>query len=159
MQRENLPELTPKEGALLKKVMSNPVLYAETVVFDVFDNGLLEIHNLEMSGYTNRVKDPKSKASEQLKLAFLGKDQSPEVIKDFLTKAFRRPVDNDTIQIFLEIHDRHLESGHSGDEAMRLVIRNALIAPQFLYRSLKDGQTRQLRPRHPFVLLPDWRPT
>ena len=143
MERDDLPELTPKqEEDLLKKMISNPVLYAETVVFDVFDNGpSLEIHGLELSGPHKPLEKPRNQDNQRLKLAFLGKDAThEEIIRRFLTKAFRRPVDDDTIRIFLEIHDRHIEEGHSPDEAMHLVIRNALIAPQFLYRSLKDGQ-------------------
>ena len=142
LARDDLPELDAKQTeAVLKKVSSNPVLYAETVVFDVFENGpALEIHGLEVSGPHKLVDGPQKKENEKLKHAFLGKDQPPvEIIRRFLSKAFRRPVPDDTINLFLEIHDRHMEEGHSQDEAMHLVIRNALIAPQFLYRSLKDG--------------------
>ena len=142
LAREDLPTLNEKQvDALHKKFMSNPVLYAETVVFDVFENGpALEIHGLEVDGPFKLIEDPKQKSNQQLKVSFLGKDQTAEQsIHRFLTKAFRRPVDDDTVKIFLEIHDRHIEQGHSKDEAMHLVIRNALIAPQFLYRSLKEG--------------------
>ena len=55
----------------------------------------------------------------------------------FLPRAFRRPVDDQTVADFLTIATRHLDEGHSLDEAMHLVLRSILVSPRFLYRDLE----------------------
>ncbi len=130
-----------KQEAVLKKILSNPVLYAETVVFDVFENGpSLQIHGLEIQGPHKVIEGPLDKEQERRKKSFFGENTVPEkVIENFLTKAFRRPVDQESVQAYLSLHDRHIEEGHSKDDAMHLVIRKALMSPRFLYRSLTEG--------------------
>ena len=142
MAREDLPELNAKqEEAVIKKLTGNTVLYAETVVFDVFENGpALEIHGLEIEGPHSVIEGPREKELDKRQKAFLGADPTPEkVIRRLTTQAFRRPVDDATVQAYLGLHDRHLKEGYSPQEAMHLVIRNVLISPRFLYRSLSDG--------------------
>ena len=142
LARDDLPEISAKEQvALLKKIAGNPVLYAETVVFDVFENGpALEIHDVQIEGPHKIIEGPRDRERERRQQRFSGDDPQPEkVIERFLTSAFRRPVDDETVQAYLGLHDRHLNAGHSRDEAMHLVIRNALISPRFLYRCLTDG--------------------
>jgi hypothetical protein len=56
-----------------------------------------------------------------------------------LPRAFRQPVDTETIESYLAIATGHWAAGHSFDEGMHLVIRNILISPRFLYRSLGSG--------------------
>ena len=52
LSRDDLAPLSSEqEQAFLKRVAQNTVLYAETVVFDVFENGpALEIHELTVEG-------------------------------------------------------------------------------------------------------------
>lgn len=140
--RDDLPEISEKEqAALLKKIAGNPVLYAETVVFDVFENGpALEVHSLEVTGPKRLVEGPEAAEREQLRSRFVGEDAHPkDVLRRLLTKAFRRPVDEATVQAWLRLHDDHLAAGHTPEEAMHLVLRNVLISPRFLYRGLRDG--------------------
>jgi hypothetical protein len=142
LAREDLPEISGKEKeALLKKMTGNPVLYAETAVFDVFENGpALEIHGLTITGPNRLIQGPREKESQRLKDSFVGKESTPAgIIRNFLTRAFRRPVDERTVGTYLGLHARHLAAGHSLDEAMHLVIRNALMSPRFLYRCLHEG--------------------
>lgn len=139
LTRDDLPQLTEDQReALLKKIAGNPVLYAETVVFDVFENGpALEIHDLTLEGPLRLVDGPREKESQRLRDFFNGGNKSPsKIIRGFLARAFRRPVDDVTVASYLGLHDRHLAAGHSADDAMHLVIRQALISPRFLYRCL-----------------------
>ena len=130
-----------KRDALLKRIRGNPVLYAETVVFEIFEQGpALELHRFSMEGPHRLVEGPRDRERRRLRAIFTGGNSTPTtIIRDFLTRAFRRTVDEETVSTYLQLHDRHLESGRSADEAMHLVIRNALISPRFLYRCLSDG--------------------
>jgi len=142
MAREDLPGLSDKErNDLLKKIGGNPVLYAETVVFDVFENGpALEIHGLKIDGPLRVIEGPRERISRNLRKVFTGDEKEPaKIIRHFLTRAFRRTVDDATVNSYVKLHDRHLAAGHSEHEAMHLVIRKALISPRFLYRCLNDG--------------------
>lgn len=142
LERDDLPEISEKDRAkFLKAAAGNPVLYAETVVFDVYDNGpALEVHGLKLEGPLRPVDSPEDKERKRLQNKFFGEDRNPEsVIRRFLSSAFRRPADDETVQSYLAMHDRHIAAGHTPDEAMHLIIRSALISPRFLYRSLTDG--------------------
>jgi len=126
---------------MLKKVVGNPVLYAETVVFDVFENGpALEVHGLEIEGPVRVIDGPREKEAQRLRERFRGDaGSSEEVIRRFLTRAFRRPVDEATVETYVRLHDEHRAGGRSAEDAMHLVIRNVLISPRFLYRALQEG--------------------
>lgn len=142
LSNEDLPLIdAEQQEALLKKIMGNPVLYAETVVFDVFENGpALEVHGLKVSGPKEIVEGPKELTRKRLRARFLGgSGASEEAIRRFLKRAFRRPVDEKTAQIWIGLFNEHLEDGHSEDEAMHLLIRHVLISPRFLYRCIQDG--------------------
>ena len=142
LAREDLPELSEDERtAVLKKIVGNPVLYAETVVFDVFENGpALQIHGLTMKGPHKLIDGPPEIESERLRKRLWGSAATNELaIRRLLTDAFRRPVDDRSAQTFTAIYDEHIAAGHSSEEAMHLVIRNVLISPRFLYRCLKSG--------------------
>ena len=129
------------KAAFLKRVGQNTVLYAETVVFDVFENGpALQIHSLSIDGPKQLVDGPQELERQRLRQRFLGDDTNPEnSIRRLLTKAFRRNVDEETVATFVDIYQQHLASGHTSDEAMHLVIRSVLVSPRFLYRCLGDG--------------------
>ncbi len=142
LAKGDLPELTQAQReAFLKKAIGNPVLYAETVVFDVFENGpALQVHEVTMKGPSRLIEGPREKESQRLRKVFTGGETKPAtIIRNFLTRAFRRPVDDATVDSFVELHDRHRAAGRTADEAMHLVVRSALISPRFLYRCLNDG--------------------
>ena len=142
LNQGDLPELTQAQrDGFLKKAIGNPVLYAETVVFDVFENGpALQVHELTMDGPSQLIEGPREKERQRLQKIFVGGETKPAaIIRDFLTRAFRRPADDAAVKTFVKLRDRHVASGHPEDESMHLVIRNALISPRFLYRCLNDG--------------------
>ena len=144
LAQDDLPSITPQqEQALLKKIIGNPVLYAETVVFDVFENGpALEIHEVQIHGPVNLVDGPTEASNRRIQNRFLGGDdhEPSKVIERFLTQAFRRPVDQDTVARWLGVFEDHLAEGNSFSESMHLVIRNILLSPRFLYRCLGDAE-------------------
>ena len=105
----------------------------------------LEIHRLRITGPSQLVDSPADQAREALQEKITGPridGQSHEVfaramLEDFLPRAFRKPVDEATIDTYLTIAKRHWEDGRSLDEGMHLLLRNILISPRFLYRSLE----------------------
>lgn len=137
-----LPSITEEQEAeFLKLVAKNPVLYAETVVYDIFENGpALEIHGLDVEGPSRLTEGPREREVERLQHKFLSDSKDiAGSIEDFLTRAFRRPVDASTRDLFVGLYNDHLAAGHTRDESLHLVIRTALVSPRFLYRSLSDG--------------------
>lgn len=142
LDRGEVAAISEKEKeAFLKKVQGNPVLYAETVVFDVLENGpALEVHGLSIEGPKRLVEGPDEIDRARMQARFLGDDPDPApAIGRFLKKAFRRDVDVQTVDTYVRLYEQHLASGHSTEEAMHLVIRSVLVSPRFLYRCLDEG--------------------
>ncbi|MDA8697025.1 DUF1588 domain-containing protein [Rhodopirellula sp.] len=143
LKSDGLPEITQsQEQALLKKIIGNPVLFAETVVFDVFENGpALEIHDVEVNGPIRIVDGPREENQRRLQQRFFGglAGDHRAVIERFLSRVFRRPPQKETLDLWVSLFERHLSEGYSIDESMHLVIRNSLISPRFLYRCLGES--------------------
>ena len=142
LESGDLPDLDEKARAdFLKKVAGNPVLYAETVVFDVFENGpALEVHELEIEGPLRLVDGPSDRERLRLQQRFFGKEEDTSaILRRFLSDAFRRPVDDNTLEQYVSLFSEHQAAGFSREESMHLVIRKVLLSPRFLYRSLHDG--------------------
>ncbi|MDF1739151.1 MAG: DUF1588 domain-containing protein [Verrucomicrobiales bacterium] len=104
----------------------------------------LEFHHLTVEGPSKLVESPADKARENIRQRITGvrkegqsqEDFAREMLKSFLPRAFRRPVSDETIASYLTIATRHWDEGHSLDEGLHLLLRNILISPRFLYRSL-----------------------
>lgn len=56
------------------------------------------------------------------------------VLGRFLARAFRRPVTEGEVELFLEPFDRSAERGAPYEESMRMALTAALVAPDFLFR-------------------------
>ena len=105
----------------------------------------LEIHSVTIAGPSQSVESPRDKIRAAARQGIVGLRHDGqtdiEVIESmlvrFLPRAFRRPVDDQTVADFLTIATRHLDEGHSLDEAMHLVLRSILVSPRFLYRDLE----------------------
>ena len=142
LERDDLPTLSEEEKEkLLNKIASNPVLYAETVVYDVFENGpALEVHSLQVDGPRQRVDGPREKERRRLQADFYGDQNDPRAILGrFLGKAFRRPLDAKTLDTYHTLYQSHRDLGNSHEAALSVAIRGALISPRFLYRCLQEG--------------------
>ncbi|MDA7921949.1 DUF1588 domain-containing protein [Verrucomicrobiales bacterium] len=108
----------------------------------------LELHQLTIEGPSKLIKSPENLAREKLQEKITGvrkEEQSKEVfaremLKAFLPRAFRKPVSDETVKSYLTIATRHWDEGHSLDEGLHLLLRNILVSPRFLYRSLEPGE-------------------
>ena len=62
-----------------------------------------------------------------------------EVLKRFMTRAFRRPVTDDELDRFVKIHAIFASEFDTLEAAMRETLAMVLISPQFLYHTVADG--------------------
>ena len=62
------------------------------------------------------------------------REHARNVLQDFVTKAWRRPVTDDALQRLLQIVDQVLEEGAPYGEAIQVAVQAALTSPWFLYR-------------------------
>ncbi len=136
---------------LLELADSNTGMFnlADVLCHYYFTNGpALEFHEATIEGPLKMVDGPREQLAKKLRQQFTGARKpgqsdevfTKEILTSFLPQAFRRPVDEQTIDTYLGIAERHWETGNSFDDAMHLLIRNILISPRFLYRLLSPGE-------------------
>jgi hypothetical protein len=111
----------------------------------------LEIHRVAIEGPSKSIESPRDKARIAARQALVGARRDGQTDADlmrsmlvrFLPRAFRRPVDDGTVERFLAIATHHLDEGHSFDESAHLVLRSVLVSPRFLYRDLEPEDARE----------------
>ncbi len=117
--------------------------FADILCHYYFTNGpAIEFHSATIEGPLKMVDGPREMLAQKLQKQFVGTrkpGQSDEaftrdMLTRFLPKAFRRPVDQQSIDTYLGIAKRHWAAGNSFDDTMHLLVRNILISPRFLYR-------------------------
>ena len=135
-------ELTVK---LLEIANSNTGMFnlADVLCHYYFTNGpAMEFHEATIEGPLKSVDGPREMLANKLQQRFTGTrkpGQSDEaftrdVLERFLPQAFRRPVDQQTVDSYLAIAKQRWAEGGDFDAAMHLLIRTILISPRFLYR-------------------------
>lgn len=141
---------SPTTKKLLALFNSNAGTFnlADALCHHYFENGpSLEFHHLTLEGPLKLVDGPNDIRQKRLRRQLIGphkagqgdKAFARQFLTNFLPRAFRRPVDDTTIDSFLSIATTHWESGHHFDDGMHLLLRSILISPRFLYRNLGDG--------------------
>lgn len=60
-------------------------------------------------------------------------DDAPRLLRDFLPRAFRRPIDDEELAVYVKIAQDRLAAGDYFESAMRAAFRTALCAPDFLF--------------------------
>ena len=141
---------SPQHKAFMKfaRSMNATMSIADALAFDYFEHGpALEIHKVTVEGPTHLVEGPKDKRRQQVREHCFGKrlsehtdlEYARHAIQHFTTKAFRRPVDDALVNAYLKKFRSNLKSGLTYDECFHLLIRNVLVSPRFLFRSLTPG--------------------
>ena len=114
-----------------------------------FNNGpSLQLHGYTIEGPFRLVDSDIDKKYKQIAKQIAGTEKGElsneayarNMLERFLPRAFRRPVDDTTTEAFLSIATEHWRQGHSFNEGLHLLMRNILISPHFLYRSLRPGK-------------------
>ncbi len=93
-------------------------------------------------------KDPRSRA--KFMIASPGPGVSPEqaarkILSEFLPRAFRRPVDESDLQVYLALFDSAQKSKQPFDDSILFALKAVLISPQFLFRAETPNPAQQPR--------------
>ena len=67
------------------------------------------------------------------------------VLREFLPRAFRRPVESSDLDFYLGLFSSAIRRGDSFDDALAYSLAGVLISPQFLFRSEPPNPTSQMR--------------
>jgi len=121
---------------------------ADSLTFDYFEHGpALELHEVSVQGPLYLVDGPLDKRRYSTREHCFGKrdekqsdlDYARQAIQVFTSKAFRRSVDEKLVEDYVQNFQANLKAGLSYDECFHLLIRNVLVSPRFLFRSLTPG--------------------
>ena len=100
-----------------------------------------------MEGPLKLVDDPQEIRRKEIRSQLVGPRQpgqsdeahGRQILTRLLPQAFRRPVDDQTIDAYLAIAQEHWADGFSFESGVHLLIRNILISPRFLYRGVGEN--------------------
>ena len=129
-------------AALVKKMTGNPGLYAETVIYQLFEEGpALAVHSLEIEGPTKSVISPAQKQRQVQVAKVIGErgkrsevEFADSVFAKLLPGLFRRPVTADERASYLQVVTNESSAAADPSKGMHLALRSALMSPHFLYR-------------------------
>ncbi|GAB5559373.1 MAG: hypothetical protein SynsKO_10200 [Synoicihabitans sp.] len=141
---------TPMTKMLLKHIrgLQGTFNIADALCHYFFDNGpAMELHELTVEGPLKLVDDPDEIHRKKVRHQLVGTRQpgdtdathARKILSRLLPKAFRRPVDDQTIDTYLEIAQEHWDDGYSFEDGVHLLVRNVLISPRFLYRGVSEN--------------------
>lgn len=131
--------------ALLVAFRNGMANLADAVCHNYFENGpSLELHGLEVEGPLKTVEGPKDHRRNESRKMMAGVDRGAldagtyarTMLGNFLPRAFRRPVAEETLESYLAIAEEHWAAGYSFEEGMHLLVRNILVSPRFIYRAI-----------------------
>jgi len=93
-------------------------------------------------------KDPRGRA--KFLIAAPGPGVSAEaaataILKDFLPRAFRRPVDSSDLDFYLKLFASARSRGESFEESILYTLRGVLMSPRFLFRTEPPNTMGQMR--------------
>ena len=136
---------SPLANAFFNVAAKGKTSIADSLCYFYHTNGpAIEIHHLSIEGPSKEVDSPADAKRRELQLKITGTPHEGEpqevfvrrMLRNFLPRAFRKSVTEETIESFLAIATRHWAAGHRYEEGMHLLFRNILISPRFLFRSL-----------------------
>lgn len=80
------------------------------------------------------------------------RDAAKRLIHDFAQRAFRRPIDDADIELFLALYDRAEQRNDPYEECVKLALKGILVSPHFLFRIEDTPQSTDLEPIDDFEL-------
>jgi hypothetical protein len=93
-------------------------------------------------------KDPRARA--KFLIARPGDGISPDqaartILQDFLLRAFRRPVQEGDVAVYLDLFHSAQKQGDSFEDAILYMLKGVLVSPQFLFRTEPPNPGREPR--------------
>jgi Protein of unknown function (DUF1592)/Protein of unknown function (DUF1588)/Protein of unknown function (DUF1587)/Protein of unknown function (DUF1585)/Protein of unknown function (DUF1595)/Planctomycete cytochrome C len=73
-------------------------------------------------------------------------DAAKQIIERFATRTFRRPVRDDEVDRYLHLFDTADARGDGFENSVRMMLKAALVSPQFLFRVEADHDTKEPYP-------------
>lgn len=134
-----------KEFAL--KMARQGVNTEETLsCFHFFKGPGVDIHKMSITGPSRIIEDDEMRKQRERTARFLGErgqldDEAyaTEILRPLLSDAFRRPVSNQQLAMYVNIAKEHIADGASFHDGIHLAIRAALCSTSFLYRGQRAG--------------------
>ncbi len=155
-------EAEPTQKILeLANSLSGTTSFADALCHFYHERGpAMEVHRLSLEGPLRPAESPRDSLRAKLRQHWVGERQAGEsmeaavngILRRVLPRAFRRPVSAETIRDYQGLVERHLEAGHSFEEAMHLLVRNVLVSPRFLYHGVEEGSEHLLANRLAYFL-------
>ncbi|MCU1329453.1 MAG: Planctomycete cytochrome [Bryobacterales bacterium] len=100
-------------------------------------------------------KDPRSRAKFMISTPRPGvtpREAAREILTAFLPRAFRRPVDDADLQVYLGLFDIAQKGKATFDDSVLYALKGVLVSPQFLFRSEDPNPNPQPRPLDDYAL-------
>lgn len=116
----------PKNEHIVRLTLDGSKFSGNYVLFD----DLAFLTNGATAVATAPVEEPEKKMSARAKRA-----AARERLAGFMTRAFRRPVDEKTVERYVEVFDDALDRDLPFEEAMKAAVAAVLASPEFLYLS------------------------
>ncbi|MFO1436943.1 MAG: DUF1592 domain-containing protein [Verrucomicrobiaceae bacterium] len=116
----------PKNEHVVRLTLDGSKFSGNYVLFD----DLAFLTNGATAVATAPVAEPEKKMSARAKRA-----AARERLAGFMTRAFRRPVDEKTVERYVEVFDDALDRDQPFEEAMKAALAAVLASPEFLYLS------------------------
>lgn len=129
-------------AALVRKMTGNPGLYAETVIYQLFEEGpALSIHELKITGPNKSIVSPadKQRSAQIAKVVgtrgeLTSRSFANAAFARLLPKLFRRPVSDAERTAYVQLVEQESTAGADVTQGLHLALRSALMSPHFLYR-------------------------
>ena len=110
----------------------------------------LDVLDVEVEGPLQLIEDDIARARRLRTEKFLEvgpseatkREHAQAVLREFLPRAFRRPVSEAQLQGYMDLVGRYLDENpeSSVKDGLHLAVRRALVSPHFLYRGLRPGR-------------------
>ncbi len=68
------------------------------------------------------------------------------ILEKFITRAFRRPVTEDELKLYMKLGGQVIEEGGTLEQALQVVLKTVLVSPHFLFRIELDDHSDDAKP-------------
>ena len=106
----------------------------------------MDLRSASVNGPLKLIEGDEDRARRLRSARFLGEragrsdaEWIEDILREFLTRAFRRPVSDEKLAAFTRLALDHIAEGNGFDSAAHLCVRAALVSPEFLYLNSAPG--------------------
>ena len=108
----------------------------------------LDITDVSIEGPLRLIEDAEMRTRRRRTAQFLGRREvgatdrefAEQVLRRFLPRAYRHPAADDQVQDYVNLVMQNRGPGGRVEDGLHVAVRRALISPQFVYRSAREGK-------------------